>query len=219
MGSIKTNVKKKLIEITSAMLSESTLEEMSIRKVAKEAGCTSGTIYLYFKNFNHLLLLACLKYLHDYVEEIKKIDIEFNNSLEEYLHIWEIFCKHAFKYPKIYYFIFFLSQEFYQENHLDEYYEIKEYYTIFLEEFSNFPTKYYKMILKLDLEKRNKIFIEKLAREKIISPSDMTILNLNHIFIFKGYLEKSKEATILSRERNMRSCLKSLKKILAAYRI
>lgn len=215
---MKESVKKKLIEITTNMLSEETLEDISIRKVAKEAGCTSGTIYLYFKNFNHLLLLACLKYLHDYVEEIKEIDIQFNNSAEEYIYIWEVFCKHAFKYPKIYYFIFFSTQEFYQDEHLDEYYEIKEFYRIFLDKFEKFPVKYYKMILKLDLEKRNKILLEKLMNEKIISPSDVTSLNLNHIFIFKGYLEKAKNLTLHGKNRNMRSCVKSIKKILLIYK-
>lgn len=214
---MKKNIKKTLIEMTSNMLSEESLEELSIRKVSKESGCTSATIYLHFKNFNHLLLLACLKYLKEYVEEINSINISFKNSKEEYLYIWKIFCKYAFKYPKIYYFIFFSSHEFYQENYLDEYYEIKEYYRLFLEEFSNFPTKYYKMILKLDLEERNKFLLQKLSKDNFISSSHITILNLNHIFVFKGYLEKSKGMSEASKERYMRSCIRSINKILKAY--
>lgn len=214
---MKKNIKKTLIEMTSIMLSENSLEDLSIRKVSKKSGCTSGTIYLHFKNFNHLLLLACLKYLKEHVEEIKKIDIIFKNSKEEYIYIWKIFCKYAFKYPKIYYFIFFSSHEFYKQNHLDEYYEIKEYYHLFLEEFSNFPAKYYKMILKLDLEERNKFLLQKLSTDNFISPSHITSLNLNHIFIFKGYLEKAKGLNTSSKLRYMRACLRSIEKIFIAY--
>lgn len=69
------------------MLSEDSLDELSIRKISKESGCTSATIYLHFKNFNHLLLLVGLKYLHDYVKELSFININFKTSKEEYLYI------------------------------------------------------------------------------------------------------------------------------------
>lgn len=216
---MKKNIKKTLIEITSKMISEHRFEDLSIRKVSKEAGCTSGTIYLYFKNFNHLLLLSCLKYLKPYVDDINSIDIEFKNPIEENLYIWEIFCKRAFENPDIYYFIFFLSNEFFHHEDLKEYYEIKEYYTLFIDELKNFPSKYYKMILKLDLEERNKFLIEKMVKNGFVSPSHVTLLNLSQIFIFKGYLEKAKESTtFLSRKRFMRSCIRGLRKITEAYK-
>ena len=215
------NTKTKLITETSKIVFENGLEGLSIRKVASLVGCTSGAIYVHFKNFNHLVLLSCLTFLKEYNQGINKMDKNFENSLEESKYIWKIFCESAFKYPEIFYFIFFSCSEINmskEEKETDAYAQFKSFYKAFPEGFEDTKYKHHQMLLKLDLEERNKYLIMKLAHEKLISPSHVKLLNLSQIFIFKGYLEKAKKLKDQSQiERLRKACIKSIDMSFSAY--
>lgn len=217
------NIKGKLIRETSKMICESGLEELSIRKVATAVGCTSGAIYVHFKNFNHLLLLSCLTFLQEYNQSINESEEIFTNSLEESKYIWKVFCDNAFKYPEIFYFIFFTSSETHvsdKEKEIDSYSQFKSFYKIFPEELGNTSYKHHQMLLKLNLEERNKYLITKLSHERLISPSHVRLLNLTQIFIFKGYLERGRDSKDEKEiERLKKACIKSIEKSFNAYLI
>lgn len=211
------NVKRKLIEATSEIIDTEGIKNVSIRKIAAKAGYTSGTIYSHFKNFDHLILLSCLRFLRYYNENLKTVVGSPKDSVEENFLVWNFFCECTFKNPEIFYFIFFNSSGF-SQNNLEDYYELKDFYKFFPEDIKDFSSKFYPMLLKLNLKERNKYLILKMVKEKKISPSNVSLLNDNQIFIYKGYLEKAKEAkTELEQNRIKRSCIRSLKILYKAY--
>ncbi|MGL5122811.1 MAG: TetR/AcrR family transcriptional regulator [Fusobacteriaceae bacterium] len=211
------NVKRILIETTSKMLEEEGLAGISIRKVSARAGYTSGTIYSHFKKFDHLIFLSSLKFLRYYNENIEAYVGTPKNSFEENNLIWNFFCSCSFENPEIFYSIFFSSFEFHK-NKMEEYYEIKDFYKFFPENIKEFSSKFYPMLLKLNLEERNKYLLLKLVKDKYISPSHVTMLNLTQIYIYKGYLEKAiKNKNKKDNERIKRSCIRTLKQLYKAY--
>ena len=54
------------------MLADSAPQDLSIRAIAAEAGCTTGAVYRHFESADHLILVASVKYLEDYMAEFEK---------------------------------------------------------------------------------------------------------------------------------------------------
>ncbi len=211
------NVKRILIETTSQMLEEEGLSGISIRKVSARAGYTSGTIYSHFKKFDDLIFLSSLKFLRYYNENLEIYVGNPKNSLEENILVWDFFCSCSFENPEIFYSIFFSSFEFHKDK-MEEYYEIKDFYKFFPENIKDLSSKFYPMLLKLNLEERNKYLLLKMVKEKYISPSHVNMLNQTQIYIYKGYLEKAtKTKHLKENDRIKRSCMRALKQLYKAY--
>ena len=213
----ENNVKKKLIEATTQLIEEEGIKGVSIRKVASRAGYTSGTIYLYFEKLEELIFLSSLKYLKYYNENLENYVKKSNNSYEENLLVWKFFCECSFEEPEIFHSIFFSSFKF-QKDKVNEYYELKDFYKIFPEEIKDFSSKFYPMLLKLNLEERNKYLIGKMVRDKYMSPSHVYSLNQTQIYIYKGFLEKAMTNRDKNRNNRIkRSCIRALELIFKAY--
>ena len=196
----KLSVKRLFIDATMTIIEEEGLEEVSIRKVAKITGYNSATLYSYFKNLDHLILLASIKFLKEYITGLDNYTAKAKNSLEEGILIWEFFCKCSFKKPEIYRSIFFSNLDFNMED-FENYYEIKEFYKIYPEEVTASFAKFHHMILKLDIYERNKILLVNIACEKLISPSNITAINDMQVLIYKGLLEEATKPENLKRSR------------------
>lgn len=59
----KENRKRAIVDVAEDILRESGLESITIRNVAKRAGLSSGSIYMYFKNKEELLLSMLIQNL------------------------------------------------------------------------------------------------------------------------------------------------------------
>ena len=103
----KLNVKRLFINATMTIIQEEGIEEVSIRKVAKITGYNSATLYTYFKNLDHLIFLASMKFLKEYIIGLDAYTEKAETPLEESILVWEFFCKCSFKKPEIYKSIFF----------------------------------------------------------------------------------------------------------------
>ncbi|OQY42646.1 MAG: hypothetical protein B6227_01410 [Fusobacteriia bacterium 4572_74] len=212
----KLNIKRLFIDTTTAIIQEEGIEGVSIRKVAKITGYNSATLYTYFKNLDHLILLACIKFLRKYVIGLDVYIAEAKNPLEESILVWEFFCKCSFEKPDIYKSIFFSNLDF---NRIDfeNYYEIKEFYKIYPEEITTSFAKFRRMILKLDIYDRNKILLIKIARKKLISPSNITTINDMQILIYKGLLEEATKPENIYKRKVL--CNRAIKYIKNCYKL
>ncbi len=85
------------------LLKRKASKKVTIRKVAKIAGYNSATIYNYFDNCNQLIFFASIRFMEDYVKEMPEYIAQGDNELEKLILMWECFCYHSFKKPKIYY--------------------------------------------------------------------------------------------------------------------
>lgn len=186
----KLKTKRIFIDATMKLIEEEGVEGVSIRKVATITGYNSATLYSYFQNLDHLILLACIKFLKEYVDGLDEYTAKAKDELEKFRLIWDFFCECSFKNPEIYQAIFFSKLDFNRRD-FENFYEIKEFYEIYPEEINESFTKLHRMILKLDIYERNKILIIDLARKGFISPSHINTLNNMQVLLYKGLLEEA----------------------------
>ena len=81
-----TERKKKYIQIASRILEQEGPEGINIRRIAKEAGCTSAVLYKHFDNLNHLLVLASVKFLEPYISDFIVISKRSDITSMEKVH-------------------------------------------------------------------------------------------------------------------------------------
>lgn len=105
------DIKKKrvisyFIDAATRIATEEGLQHITIRKVAKEAGYTSGTLYNYFDNLDQLLEITAINCITDYLTEFAEI-LEGNyHEVIKMIKAWECYCNHSFRLPSIYTYVF-----------------------------------------------------------------------------------------------------------------
>lgn len=109
----QTNEEKKLhntirfIEAAQELIDETGIENVSIRKIAERAGFHNSTIYLYFKDVNHLIQLASMRHFEEYNRSLSELSKRAMSPIENFIAVWSSFCQTAFKYPNLFYHFFF----------------------------------------------------------------------------------------------------------------
>lgn len=155
---------KVFIDAAYQIIEEEGIENVTIRKVAKIAGYNSATIYNYFDNCNQLIFFAATRFMEDYVKEMPEYIEQGEDELEKLILMWECFCLHSFKKPKIYYAIF-ADDIGGQPGNL-----IKNYYQLFPEDLGSPPEQLIPMLLETELSKRTSISLQPVIEAGIISP-------------------------------------------------
>lgn len=167
----KRRMMKYFIEAARDIIDSDGIEEVTIRKVASKAGYNSSTLYNYFDNLEHLIFFAVFHYFHDYTNDIGN-KIKFTkNSMERFLIIWESFCLHSFRHPKIYKTMFFGDFN----KSIDE--SIKAYYRIFPDETTHLTEETKKMVESGDIYLRNRLLLDTCAKEGYINEKYINELN------------------------------------------
>lgn len=118
----------RFIEAAQELIDQVGLEGLSIRKVAEKAGFHNSTLYLYFKDMDHLIMLATLKHFTEYSNSLARLSRQDLPPLENFFAIWSFFGHTVFRSPHIFYHFFFGK---YSDN-LTEI--MSEYYTLFPDE-------------------------------------------------------------------------------------
>lgn len=75
---------KKIIDAAVAVIAENGFDQAQISKIAKRAGVADGTIYLYFKNKEDLLISLFREKMGQFIESIEK-EIADKATIEEKL--------------------------------------------------------------------------------------------------------------------------------------
>lgn len=142
----------------------------------------TANIYYHFKNFDHLLGLASIYFLQDYVIDVSQKIKNAKNHLEEYFIMWERFIYYSFKNPAIYSKIFFSKKNSSQNL-------IEEFYTIFPEYKLQLNNDFLEIFLKEDIYERNLVMLVKIFQEKNIQLAKT--INDIHLLLFKGLLDET----------------------------
>lgn len=116
------------IKATQELIDTEGLDKLSIRKIAEKAGFHNSTIYLYFKDLQHLILLASLKHFAEYNHTLAEYSRQQRSPEESFFAIWETFGKTVLQNPPIFYNFFFGK---YSQNLTPI---IRQYYELFPEE-------------------------------------------------------------------------------------
>ena len=94
------------IEATEKLLRSEGIGNLSIRKIATEAGYNSATIYNYFDNLEQLTMFGSVCYLREYVSHLEKELRPDMRAIDQYRTIYRCFNQHALRYPEIYHNLF-----------------------------------------------------------------------------------------------------------------
>lgn len=165
-------------------------EAISIRRIAAEMGCSSASMYRYFKNLDELLFYAQLDTLTDYILDLSIREKEWKDTWEVHFGIWRSYATEAFKNISAFDHIFYKNIEKDLGKALSEYYEM-------------FPdaivkvSPYLKNMLEIpSYYERDYHICKKLAAEGKISYENAK--KLNHIIctLFLGYFKFVQEKGI-----------------------
>ncbi len=130
MGRLKyTDEKRNQIMITfiraaKQVIDQEGIDKISIRKIAGLTGMNSATMYLYFPNVDVLLTMASLGYLEDYCRTLAADMSEMQCPEDILIHTWDVFSHYAFKYPDIFYHIFYEEHPSSLTDIIDQYYRL-----------------------------------------------------------------------------------------------
>lgn len=176
------DISKIFISETIELIKEIGIKNVSIRKIAAKANMNSANIYYHFDNLDHLLGLASIYFIQEYVLEVSEKVKLAKNSFDEYMIIWECFAHYAFLNPNLYKRIFF--------NFINKDYNLfEEFYNYFPEYKEKLNNNYLEVFMKDNVYERNKALLKKvLTNEKMINT-----INEIHLLLFKGILEEIEE--------------------------
>ena len=99
-------------------------EAASIRRIAKEMGCSSASLYRYFDNQAELIYYAELNQLSGYITRLNEAQKNWSNIWEYYVGIWDCYCREAFRNPEVYDLLFLKSENTKLNASITEYYEM-----------------------------------------------------------------------------------------------
>ena len=82
---LRTQNMIRFIEAARELIDQEGLESLSIRKIAEKAGFHNSTIYLYFRDMDHLVMLATLKHFTDYSRSLARLSRQNLPPLDNFL--------------------------------------------------------------------------------------------------------------------------------------
>ncbi len=172
------------IEAAQEIMAKEGIEAITLRKVADLAGYNGATLYNYFKDLDHLILFASLKYLKLYNLEVVKQVKKCKTEREKFLTMWKTFCNISFKYPQPFYQIFF-------NKHSDSLDIIsKQYYELFPEDLGTDDKNLKEILSGTRLGVRNKVSLKYIADEENQSWINITIMSDIMIALYHDLLLK-----------------------------
>ncbi|MDL0234487.1 TetR/AcrR family transcriptional regulator [Clostridioides difficile] len=159
------------IEAAQNIMENEGIENITLRKVADMAGYNSSTLYKYFKNLDHFISFASIKYFKDYNLNISRCIENVNDEYKKYIIMWKLFCKHSFDNAQAFYQVFFnLSSD-------ELSYITKQYYDMFPEDLGIHDSDISLMITGESIKERNKILLNNLVDTGYIPAKDLDIIN------------------------------------------
>lgn len=100
----KLDVSEQIFDATDRLMAKEGLHHLSMHKLAKEAGIAAGTIYLYFKSKDELLVHLLVEYSISLLQRLKKALMKanlFSSNTEKCGGIFGIFFKKIQRFCQI----------------------------------------------------------------------------------------------------------------------
>lgn len=202
------------IDAAHEIIESEGVDQLSARKVADIAGYNVGTLYNYFKNLDHLIGFACVKYLKDYYSVLDDYIKEADNSEVRYIKIWELFCRHSFKKPSVWKALFFLTPN-------DDIKEIFDaYFEVYPSDFGIHTDDLIPMLNAPSIFERSRKCLEPVADAGIIPQDCVDELNEMTVLVYRGMLEHVISFyDEIDKEREVEKFVKFVRKGVDAYRL
>lgn len=208
-----SRMKKYLIEETEGLIQSEGFQAVTLRKIGDETGYNTATIYNYFKDLNELLLYSSVKFLKSYNGELSAQLNDTMNAVERYICVFQIFCKHTFARPEIYYNMFYGKHG----KNLGDI--LSDYYALFPEELGDYDEAVSNMLRCGDIIERERYITAPIWQEGFITQEDAHHLAemaiFAHEYLLKELCEHKEGADVAAQaERYKGNMLYLLRKML-----
>lgn len=177
------------IEATQKLLHADGLAQITIRRIAAEAGYNSATIYNYFQDLEHLILFGSVCYLRDYLVSLFRAIKPEMSSIDRFRTIYRCFNELAFRNPEIFHNMFFGRHSHMLEDVL------RVYYTqLFPNELDGIPESIRRMMFAGTMRERDSVTMCEMVKEGFVAPEkvDATldlIVATHQNFIYQACVE------------------------------
>lgn len=175
--------RQEYIQKAHDIIQEEGIEAVSIRRIAKELGCSSASLYRYFDDLSELLYFAELRMLRGYIRRMNEMAPKWKNVWEVYVGVWECYSQEAFTHPEAYNRLFFD----YPTEKLGS--SIKEYYQMFSEDILETNQIFEDMLQTSNFMRRDFEMCKQCVRENTITYENAVKLNRMACMLYKGYLK------------------------------
>ena len=185
------------IKATQELIDTEGLDKLSIRKIAEKAGFHNSTIYLYFKDLQHLILLASLKHFAEYNHTLAEYSRQQRSPEESFFAIWEAFGKTVLQNPPIFYNFFFGK---YSQNLTPI---IRQYYELFPEEKEEYSKEIESMYYGNSIQERCLQILAPLADHPTVrvTSDNMELVNSIIVSCLKNLLQQKCENPALDSQQ------------------
>lgn len=180
----RTRMSRYFVEAAAAIIRDEGIDGITIRKVADRAGYNSATLYNYFENLDHLVFLASFRFLQPYASQVGECTSEAQTTLERYLMIWDLFCRHSFRHADIYQAIFFAQLN----SPFADY--ITEYYQLYPEDLPPYEDSLSAMISSPSIYDRTHILLLDCVEEGFFQEDDLAEITEMTVLLYKGMLSR-----------------------------
>ena len=198
------------IKATQELLDSEGMKNLSIRKIAEKAGFHNSTIYLYFKDLQHLILLASLKHFAEYNHALAEYSRQERSPEEAFFGIWDAFGKTVLQKPPIFYNFFFGK---YSQNLTPI---IHQYYQLFPEEKEEYSKEIEEMYYGNSIQERCMQILAPLANRPTVRVTSENIDLVNSIIVscLKDILQQKCDNPALDSQQLNNTFLTMLKYIV-----
>lgn len=197
-GYFKGLTRKQYIEKVREIIDREGIEDISIRQIAKELGCSSAALYRYFSSKSELLYYANLNALEDYISRLNHAEKTWHNPWDIYVGVWDCYCKEAFRHPRAFNMLFFENNNVMLDG------AIREYYQMFHENIKQTNNFMQDMLKNSDFLGRDYEMCKKCAEAGVLAEEDVGKLNRLACMLYKGYFKTVFDEGIQEKEIDAR---------------
>lgn len=209
--------KEELVAQTYKLLKTTSPGDIKIRTIAERCHCTTTVIYKHFTDLKQLICFASVRFLEDYIIDVKKIVNSDSDPLVMLRSMWGAFAKYAFRNVEVFELLFWGEFKGQLGDTIFEYYQIVQDKG----EWERLDGLFTSVFFNSDIQERNYMIVHRAAVKGYFSYNNDRLFSEMQCDMFHGllleYKDKYRDQTKAA--EGEKKWMEMLNSLIAAYRI
>lgn len=194
--------KRQLVDLMCRKLRTRDAASLSVREIADEQGCSAAAIYRHFDSFNELIVVASVRFLHEYMDEYAELMESGKPFINLYVEGWRLFSRYAFERPDLYYRLFWGEDNPRLSTAAQEYYDLYPF-----DAPENAEAYYNSLMFEDNMADRDYFLLDRAVGSGLVSERDARYFSESNALIIRGMLREAMGQDASRRhELEQRSC-------------